>query len=331
MQSSGPAGFSHAPVSKLLLLGMGSCSLLASLLHWKPLLHLQLVPHLTQYHQYFRLLTHQIAFANSGELFVGGMVMYHLRVIERLYGSRKYAAFVFVSSVISTFLELGALMSLRGVGLRYIPAGPFAFIYALLYQYHRLIPVTYRFKFLGINLDDKMYLYLMAGQLILMQFPYSLVPSICGLIAGSMYRSDIASIKQWRFPLVLQRLASRYLRPFLASSPPPRSTAPTWEGRRGGGFGTSSARVEAIDGLRNRRSGGRVQSLLNSISDTTDPSLTREDVNLSPTPTNTPPTAEQISMLQAMFPDQPEEAVTSALQQARNDVSRAVEVLLNRG
>ncbi|RUP46073.1 hypothetical protein BC936DRAFT_147391, partial [Jimgerdemannia flammicorona] len=123
MQSSGPPGFYNAPVSKFLLLSVGGCSLLANVLTVKTAFHLQLTPHLTTHHQFWRLLTHHCAFANSSELFFGGMVLYHLRVIERHFGSSKYAAFLFVSSVISTLLEVGALVSGGPFGLRYIPAG----------------------------------------------------------------------------------------------------------------------------------------------------------------------------------------------------------------
>jgi hypothetical protein len=44
-------GFYNAPVTKLISLGVGGCSLLASVLNAKPYLHLQLTPHLTTHHQ----------------------------------------------------------------------------------------------------------------------------------------------------------------------------------------------------------------------------------------------------------------------------------------
>jgi hypothetical protein len=33
----------------------------------------------------------------------------------------------------------------------------------MLYQYHRIIPVTYRFKIFGATLSDKMYIYVIAA------------------------------------------------------------------------------------------------------------------------------------------------------------------------
>lgn len=38
----------------------------------------------------------------------------------------------------------------------------FAILFAMLYQYHRIIPVTYKFKIFGVTLSDKMYIYVIA-------------------------------------------------------------------------------------------------------------------------------------------------------------------------
>lgn len=49
-----------------------------------------------------------------------------------------------------------------------------------------------------------------------------MVPCICGLLAGAFYRSDVASIKQWRFPDRLHSFSTRYIQPSLATPPIPR-------------------------------------------------------------------------------------------------------------
>lgn len=51
LNNNGFAGFYNAPVTKMISLGVGACSLLASVLNVKPYLHLQLTPHLTTHHQ----------------------------------------------------------------------------------------------------------------------------------------------------------------------------------------------------------------------------------------------------------------------------------------
>lgn len=66
------------------MLLVGITSLAASLLDVKPYLHLQLVPHITKYHQFWRVLVHPIAFANSTELFMAELLLYGVGVrIER--------------------------------------------------------------------------------------------------------------------------------------------------------------------------------------------------------------------------------------------------------
>lgn len=123
----------------------------------------------------------------------------------------------------------------------------FGLLFALLYQYHRVIPVTYRFRVFGFTFNDKTPLYVLALQvcftyleclgmwridhfilqskLVLSQSFGTAVPCMCGLMAGALYRSDVGSIKQWRFPSLLRSFASRFLEPLLSTSPIPRTTA----------------------------------------------------------------------------------------------------------
>jgi membrane associated rhomboid family serine protease len=41
--------------------------------------------------QFWRLLVSHLAFANSSDLLFGGLMIYHMRVIERHFGTAKYA------------------------------------------------------------------------------------------------------------------------------------------------------------------------------------------------------------------------------------------------
>lgn len=84
------------------MLLLGVTSLTASLLDIKPYVHLQLVPHMTTYHQvsrtgmttfrnsvlmrvqFWRILVHPLAFVNSTELLVAELLLYNVGVgIER--------------------------------------------------------------------------------------------------------------------------------------------------------------------------------------------------------------------------------------------------------
>lgn len=76
---------------------LGITSLAVSLLDSKTYIHMQLVPHMTKYHQvsctpgtvqltvqFWRILVHPFAFANSTELVMGELLLYNIGVgIER--------------------------------------------------------------------------------------------------------------------------------------------------------------------------------------------------------------------------------------------------------
>jgi hypothetical protein len=74
------SGFTNAPITQLLLLGIVGSAIVASLTDTKYFLW-----------QYWRLLTWQLAYTNSAEVLFAAMTFYQLRVIERLWGSRKFA------------------------------------------------------------------------------------------------------------------------------------------------------------------------------------------------------------------------------------------------
>ncbi|KAF9324389.1 hypothetical protein BG006_000560 [Podila minutissima] len=56
------------------------------------------------------------------------------------------------------------LVSGSALGLNVLPAGPYGIIFASLYQFYTLIPVMYEFKVFGIVFTDKIFMYLLGGQ-----------------------------------------------------------------------------------------------------------------------------------------------------------------------
>lgn len=85
------SGFTNAPVTKLLVTAVVITSFLASLTDTKYYLWIDVRPHLLDYWQWWRLVTWQLCYTNSTEVFFATVVLYNLRVIERLWGSRKFA------------------------------------------------------------------------------------------------------------------------------------------------------------------------------------------------------------------------------------------------
>ena len=85
------SGFTNAPVSRLLVIGTVVTSFLATLTDTKYYAWIDIRPHLFDYHQFWRLFTWQLCYTNSTEVLFAAMTLYNLRVIERLWGSRKFA------------------------------------------------------------------------------------------------------------------------------------------------------------------------------------------------------------------------------------------------
>ncbi|PWW79932.1 hypothetical protein C7212DRAFT_349875 [Tuber magnatum] len=209
------SGFRSAPVSQALLYFIVASSLLASILNIKHYFHIQIIPHLWVYRQVWRIFIWQTCYANAGELLFGALVIYHLRAIERLFGTRKYASFLaycFVATNIAAPLLLAAVFRPLTFGqMNYLPPGPTPILFAALAQYHAVIPGVYKFRLLtstnsngeegpGITLSDKFYVYLLSTQLALCQPPGSLLSVAVGWIVGYAWRMDLLPKSKWRIP-----------------------------------------------------------------------------------------------------------------------------------
>ncbi|KAI5809019.1 hypothetical protein DFH27DRAFT_248342 [Peziza echinospora] len=114
------SGFRGTPLTRLLISLLVGLSLLVSLTNTKHHFHLQLRPHLLHYHQFSRILLWQTIYANSGELLFACAVLYNLRVVERLFGTRKFASFLAVAWV---WTGVAAVVVLLGMNLLMVGGG----------------------------------------------------------------------------------------------------------------------------------------------------------------------------------------------------------------
>ena len=85
------SGFTNAPVTQILIIATVVTASLASITDTKYYFWIQPRPHLFDYWQFWRLLTWQFCYTNSTEVLFAAMTLYQLRVIERLWGSKKFA------------------------------------------------------------------------------------------------------------------------------------------------------------------------------------------------------------------------------------------------
>ncbi|KKZ61883.1 hypothetical protein EMCG_03582 [[Emmonsia] crescens] len=206
------SGFTNAPISKYALVFIIVSSIAVSIADIKYLLYIEVVPHLWKYRQ--------LCYTNSTEVLFAAMLLYHLRIIERLWGSRKFGSFFLTTLPYTTLLPpLILSLLLRPLSLNtlnYLPAGPTAILFALLAQFYSAIPHAYKYRISTstssstttptptptITLSDKSTTYLLAAQLCLSQFPHSLLPAAIGWAVGYAWRSDIlpGRAAAWRVP-----------------------------------------------------------------------------------------------------------------------------------
>ncbi|KAF8925469.1 hypothetical protein BGZ58_000779 [Dissophora ornata] len=163
----------------------------------------------------------------------------------------------------------------------------------------------YEFKIFGVAFTDKVFMYVLASQLLFSHIPGSIALAVCGLLSGMIYRSDFAGTRRWRFPKPLVRFAERFLLPIFSSSPAIRSTATTFETRTQTRATNRPAQAmrEYLDVLS---TGGAPQGA-----------------------TPRPPSEEQIATLQAIFPTATQDQAIAALNSANNNLDGAVQFLLD--
>lgn len=212
------SGFKDAPVSRGLVFSLISVSLLVSVLDLKHYFYIHVVPHIWTYHQIWRVLIYQLAFTNSTEVLFGAFALYHLRVIERIWGSRKFASFICLTYSLTALLPpILLILIARPLSfhkMNYLPAGPTPLIFAILAQYHGAIPHMYKYRIAtspasstnqsvkGLTFSDKSVVYLFALQLSLSQFPGSIVSAFVGWAVGHSFRNEVlpGSATRWRVP-----------------------------------------------------------------------------------------------------------------------------------
>lgn len=86
------SGFTNAPVSKSLVIYIVASSIALSIFDIKHLANILVDVHLWRYGQFSRVFLWQVAgYANSTEVLFAAMLAYHMRVVERIWGSRKLA------------------------------------------------------------------------------------------------------------------------------------------------------------------------------------------------------------------------------------------------
>ncbi|KAK4481766.1 hypothetical protein RD792_012677, partial [Penstemon davidsonii] len=123
--------------------------------------------------------------------------------------SWSYQVFILFSVLVSLLLEVLALWLLNDPSLNILTSGPYGLIFASFVPFYFDIPVSTRYRVFSLNFSDKTFIYLAGLQLLLSSWKRSMVPGICGILAGSLYRSNILRTRRMKFPEFMASFFSR--------------------------------------------------------------------------------------------------------------------------
>ncbi|KAL2644999.1 hypothetical protein R1flu_012586 [Riccia fluitans] len=301
--NAGPSGFQNAAVTKGVVIIVGVVSLLVGTQGGGRACSLSYQAIFRKLHLW-RLFTSNFVVSTSPELIFGLYLIYFFRVFERQLGSNKYTVFVLFSSVLTTILEVIALAAVRdptSSGIALSP-GPYGLIFASFVPFFFDIPISTRFRVFGVTFSDKSFIYLAGLQLLLSSWKRSLIPGLCGILAGFTYRSNVLGLRRMKFPDSLASAAAKLFRPLLSSV----ASSPTGTGGR--------PREAANQAPLGRPFEGRFAASAAPLAP------------MAPPPPPPPPPEESVSTLVAMGFDR--SMAVQALARSRNDLMMATNLLL---
>lgn len=197
--------------------------------------------------QLWRLATNHFFFTSPGEVLFGLILFYYFRLFERQMGSAKFGAFAFLSFTLSTLLEVGYL-ALFQPNSEFV-SGPYGFLFATFVLFYSSVPACSRYRFLGVNLSDKLLVYVLGTQLLMSHSPASVVAGAIGVLVGLAYRSPALQLSHFQLPRFVNAFCATVFLPFLKSSDT-RRTRPTRRPRNQAG------RANVDDGWQQAGAGG---------------------------------------------------------------------------
>ncbi|KAJ2801954.1 hypothetical protein H4R20_003468 [Coemansia guatemalensis] len=226
-------GMHGAPTVKVWMAGL-LCfgAVLALSPEWKQqLLRVRVYPYIARRWEFWRLATTLLAFPTISQTLTALVLLYQLRVIERLFGTRRFVAFLFVSSIVGQVLSVAMVLAARFLSHRVFAAvnsiagGPYAMVFACLYQFHAHVPAKQHVRVLGaVTVSDKWMTYVVAGNLAVARLPAAFVPAAAGVAASLVYSANVAGLRLWRFPEPVAEFTRRWVQPQLV--PVPRRRVP---------------------------------------------------------------------------------------------------------
>ncbi|KAF9593756.1 hypothetical protein IFM89_024924 [Coptis chinensis] len=193
--NGGPSGFHNAPVTRAFVIASALLTILIGVRGSSSKLGLSYQDIFGRF-RVWRLFASVFAFSSTPELMFGLYLLYYFRVFERQIGSNKYSAFILFSIVVSSLFEAVALAFFKDPSLNMLASGPYGLIFSSFVPFYFDIPISTRFRIFGINFSDKSFVYLAGLQLLFSSWKRSIMPGICGVLAGLLYRSNIFGVRR---------------------------------------------------------------------------------------------------------------------------------------
>ncbi|KAK2991452.1 hypothetical protein RJ640_012060 [Escallonia rubra] len=235
--NGGPSGFNNAPITRTFVIACALFTIMFGIRGRSSKLGLS-YQDIFEKLQLWKIIVSVFAFSSTPELMFGLYLLYYFRVFERQIGSNKYSVFILFSVIVSLALEVLALALLKDPTLNKLTSGPYGLIFSSFVTFYLDIPVSTRFRVFSLRFSDKSFIYLAGFQLLLSSWKRSLLPGICGIVAGSLYRLNIFCIRRMKFPEFIASFFSRLSWPSVGSTSPAAPTRnvlgnlPSYAGRQ---------------------------------------------------------------------------------------------------
>ncbi|KAI9082089.1 hypothetical protein K1719_036014 [Acacia pycnantha] len=219
--NGGPSGFANAPVLRTFIIASALFTIFFGIQGRYNRLGLS-YQDIFGKPRLWKLITSIFSFSSTPELMFGVFLLYYFRVFERQIGSNKYSVFITFSILISLLFEVLSIAILKDPAVILVTPGPYGLIFASFVPFFFDIPVSTRFRVAGFHFSDKSFIYLAGLQLLLSSWKRSLLPGMCGILAGSLYRLNVFYIRKAKFPEFIASFFSRISLPSMGS---PRSAS----------------------------------------------------------------------------------------------------------
>ncbi|KAI3750338.1 hypothetical protein L2E82_20972 [Cichorium intybus] len=220
--NGGPSGFNNAPITRTFVIACCLFTIVFGIQGRSNKLGLS-YQDIWQKLQLWKLIVSVFTFSSTPELMFGAYLLYYFRVFERQIGSNKYSVFVTFSIIVSSLLQLFGQAFLNDPTFSVLTSGPYGLIFSSFVPFYFDIPVSTRFRVSSLSFSDKSFIYLAGLQLLLSSWKRSLIPGLCGILAGTLYRLNVLRIRRIKFPEFIASFFSRLSLPSTSPAPPARN------------------------------------------------------------------------------------------------------------